>query len=419
MPDLVPRLAQGLLDELAPALRIVIVNGPRQSGKTTMLRQYQRVHGGSYRTLDNRQDQEAALADPVAFAVDGESPRLIDEVHLGGDWLVRAIKIAVDEDPRPGRFILSGSSRFLTIPTLSESLAGRAGFVDLWPLSMAEVTGGSADFLSRVFREPTSLQGTESSWTREEYIRAICLGGYPEARGLRSQVARSAWYDGYLTTVINRDISDFAEIGKLRAIPRLLGLVAARAGSPMVIADLARSADLDRATVRNYLTYLDTVFLTTEVLPWSTNLTPRLSKTPEVFLTDTGLAAHLLGATETDLRRVGHPALGGLVETFVHAELMKLATVTEIPVSIWQFRENTDREIDFILEGPGGAVVGIEVKATTSPGADTTKHLRWLRDRLGDRFTAGIVLHLGQRASSFGDNIWAVPVSALWGNGML
>ena len=419
MPDLVPRLAQGLLDELASALRIVIVNGPRQSGKTTMLRQYQRAHGGSYRTLDNRQDQEAALADPVAFAVDGESPRLIDEVHLGGDWLVRAIKIAVDEDPRPGRFILSGSSRFLTIPTLSESLAGRAGFVDLWPLSMAEVTGGSADFLSQVFRDPTSLQGTESAWTRDEYIRAISVGGYPEVRGLRSQVARSAWYDGYLTTVINRDISDFAEIGKIRALPRLLGLVAARAGSPLVIADLARSADLDRATVRNYLTYLDTVFLTTEVLPWSTNLTSRLSKTPEVFLTDSGLAAHLLGASEADLHRVGHPALGGMVETFVHAELMKLATVSELPVSIWQFRESDVREIDFVLEGPGGAVVGIEVKATTSPGADAAKHLRWLRDRLGDRFAAGIVLHLGQRASSFGDRIWAVPVSALWGHGTL
>jgi uncharacterized protein len=229
-------------------------------------------------------------------------------------------------------------------------------------------------------------------------------------------VARSAWYDGYLSTVINRDISDFAEIGKIRAIPRLLGLVAARAGSPMVIADLARSADLDRATVRNYLTYLDTVFLTTEVLPWSTNLTPRLSKTPEIFLTDTGLAAHLLGASEADLRRVGHPALGGLVETFVHAELMKLATVSEVPVSIWQFRDKDVREVDFVLEGPGGSVVGIEVKATTSPGTDTAKHLRWLRDRIGDRFAAGIVLHLGQRASSFGDGIWAVPVSALWGH---
>jgi hypothetical protein len=414
MVDLLPRLAQGRLDELASALRIVIVNGPRQSGKTTMLRQYQRTHGGSYRTLDNRQDQEAAIADPAAFAAEGQPPRLIDEVHLGGDWLIRAIKIAVDEDSRPGRFILSGSSRFLTVPTLSESLAGRAAFVDLWPLSMAELTGGRADFLSRAFNDPVSLRRTESAWTRDEYIRAICSGGYPEVRGLRSRIARSAWYDGYLTTVINRDISDFAEISKARAIPRLLGLAAARAGSPLVIADLARSADLDRATTRNYLTYLDTVFLTTEVPPWSTNLSSRLSKTPKVFLCDSGLAAHLLGASEPDLHRVGHPALGGLVETFVHAELMKLATVTEAPVSIWQLRENDAREIDFVLEGPGGAVVGIEVKATTSPGTDTAKHLRWLGERLGDRFTAGIVLHLGQRASSFGGKIHAIPVSALW-----
>lgn len=416
MGDLVPRLAQGLLDELASALRVVVVNGPRQSGKTTLLRQYQRAHGGSYRTLDNRQDQEAAIADPAAFAAEGQPPRLIDEVHLGGDWLIRAIKIAVDEDPRPGRFILSGSSRFLTIPTLSESLAGRAAFVDLWPLSLAELTGGPADFLSRVFGDPASLRGAESGWTRGEYIRAICSGGYPEARGLRSQIARSAWFDGYITTVINRDISGFAEISKARAVPRLLGLIAARAGSPLVIADLARSADLDRATVRNYLTYLDTVFLTTEVLSWSTNLSSRLSKTPEVFLTDTGLAAHLLGASEADLSRVGHPALGGLVETFVHAELMKLASVSDVPVSIWQFRENDNREVDFILEGPGGAVAGIEVKATTSPGTDTAKHLHWLRDRLGDRFAAGIVLHLGQRSTSFGGNIHAIPVSALWGH---
>jgi len=183
-----------------------------------------------------------------------------------------------------------------------------------------------------------------------------------------------------------------------------------------VIADLARSADLDRATVRNYLTYLDTVLLTSEVLPWSTNLSSRLSKTPEVFLTDSGLAAHLLGTSEADLRRVGHSALGGLVETFVHAELVKLAAASELPVSIWQFREHDDREIDFIIEGPGGAVAGIEVKSTTSPGTDTARHLRWLRDRLGDRFAAGIVLHLGRRASSFGGGIHAIPLSALWGH---
>ena len=135
-----------------------------------------------------------------------------------------------------------------------------------------------------------------------------------------------------------------------------------------------------------------------------------------MFLADSGLATHLLDVTEAELHRVGHPALSGLVETFVHAELMKLASVSEVPVSIWQFRENGNREIDFILEGPGGAVVGLEVKATTSPGTDSAKHLRWLRGRLGERFTAGVVLHLGRRASSFGDGIHALPISTLWGH---
>src|SRR5262249_28106554 len=161
--------------------------------------------------------------------------------------------------------------------------------------------------------------------------------------------ARSAWFDGYLATIIDRDISSFAEIGKIRALPRLLALVAARAGSPAVVADLARSVDLDRATVKTYLAYLDTVFLTAEVPSWSGNLTPRLAKTPKVYGTDTGLAAHLLGVTEQDLRRVGHPALGGLVETFVFTELMKLAAVSGERVSIYHLRHNEDREIDLIL----------------------------------------------------------------------
>lgn len=422
MTDLVPRMAQGLLDELVGALRVVIVNGPRQSGKTTMLKQYQGIHGGSYRTLDNRQDQEAAVADPVAFAQQGARPRLIDEVHRGGDWLVRAIKIAVDTDRSPGQFILSGSSRFLTVPTLSESLAGRAAFLDLWPLSVAERTGGGSGFLPWLF--DMSMGGArfaaqESSWTREDYIQVVIDGGFPEVLPHTSALVRRAWYDGYLTTVINRDISEFAEIGKASAIPRLLALLAARTGSSLVVADLARSADLDRLTTRNYLTYLDTVFLTVEVAPWSTNLTKRLSKTPKVFVTDSGLAAHLLGVSASDLQRVGHPSLGGLLETFVLTELLKLRTVSSVPVSIWQLREGQDREIDFVLEGPGGAIVGIEVKATTSPGTDTARHLRWLKEKVGERFKAGIVLHLGSRASSFGDGILALPVSALWDHAIL
>jgi uncharacterized protein len=279
---------------------------------------------------------------------------------------------------------------------------------------MAERTGGTADFLSRVFDVSSrDVSQEESRWTRRDYIQAICDGGYPEALSLTSALARRAWYDSYLMAIISRDISEFAEIGKATAIPRLLSLVAARSGSSAVVADLARSADLDRTTTRNYLTYLGIVFLTAEVAPWSTNLTKRLSKTPKVFLTDSGLAAHLLGVSAADLSRVGHPALGGLLETFVFTELLKLRTVSQVPVSIWQLREGQDREIDFVLEGPGGAVVAIEVKATASPGSDTARHLRWFKERIGDRFRAGIVLHLGSRSSSFGDGIVAMPVSAL------
>jgi uncharacterized protein len=144
-----------------------------------------------------------------------------------------------------------------------------------------------------------------------------------------------------------------------------------------------------------------------------------LSKTPKVYLTDSGLAAHLLGVSAADLRRTGHQAFGSLIETFVLTELMKLKPVTEINASIWQLRERDGREIDFVLEGPGGAVVGIEVKASASPGSDAARHLRWLKGQLGDRFTAGIVLHLGTHGSSFGDRIYAVPVSALWGHATL
>lgn len=181
---------------------------------------------------------------------------------MAADELLRRSLAAAEQ------FILSRSSRFLTVPTLSESLAGRAVFLDLWPLSVAERTGGPTDFFSRLFDASGSkIAGHESEWTRDDYIRVICEGGFPEVLPLTSAVVRRAWYDGYLTTVINRDISEFAEIGKAPAIPRLLGLVAARSGSPLVVADLARSADLDRATTCNYLTYLDTVFLTVEVAP--------------------------------------------------------------------------------------------------------------------------------------------------------
>lgn len=417
--ELVARLGAAQLQQLAAHLRIVMVTGPRQAGKTTLLTQYLDRAGGSYRTLDRPEVRQAAVDDPPTFVAYGDLPRGIDEVQLGGDPLVRAIKVAVDEDPRPGQFILSGSSRFLTIPTLSESLAGRVAFIELWPLSMAERTSASADVLERLFADPVADQPgwRPSPWGRDEYLDCIVAGGYPELLRIPTPIARRAWYDGYLSTVINRDIRDFATVARADAIGTLLRLVAARAGGIAVLTDLAQGAELARDTARSYLSYLDLVFLTISVPAWSAGATSRLTKSPKLFVSDSGLAAHLLDIESgSAIREPGHAALGPLLETFVATELRKAVAHSSVRARLFQLRTVDQREIDFMLEGPGGRLVAIEVKASTSPGADALRNLRWGRERFGDRLVAGILLHLGQHASSHGDRIHALPLSVLWDN---
>lgn len=416
MSSLIDRAASPVLDELAGALRVVIINGPRQSGKTTLLKEYQRRHGGTYRTLDDRQMLIAAHEDPLTFARYGDPPRLIDEVQRGGDSLVRSIKMAVDDDPRPGQFILSGSSRFLTIPSLSESLAGRAVFLDLWPLSTSERTGGPINFLDRAFTDPQEPATADSAWTRDDYIQAIVQGGYPEVRSLKTALTRRSWYRSHLATIIERDIRDFASVHQTQALPALLGLIAARAGSTTVISDLARSVDLNRETVKNYLAWLDMVFLTMTLPAWSGNLNSRIAKTPKLYPTDSGLAAYLLQAGTAQLKAPGNPLLGTLLEIFVATELLKLRTFAEADYSLWHYRDQSKREVDFIIEGPGGRIIAMELKASVSPGPSAVQNLRWLKERLGDRMVAGYLLHLGPHGASYGNGVHALPVSALWGH---
>ncbi|MFD3506362.1 ATP-binding protein [Nocardia sp. NPDC058666] len=417
--ELVPRAATEQLADAVQDLRVTVVNGPRQAGKTTLLEMFQAAHGGTYRSLDGAEELAAALGDPVAYVDSGERPLIIDEVQRGGERLILAVKRSVDQNRTPGQFVLAGSTRFLTVPTLSESLAGRAAFVDLWPLSMTERTCGGEDFLQTGLGRPAELVGDTSPWTRDDYLELITTGSFPEVIGMRNNSSRRRWFNGYLRTIIERDITEFADIRHAQALPRLAAMIAARAGSPFVASDVGNGLSLPGETIRTYLKYLETVFLTASAPAWSTNLVTRLTKAPKVFLTDSGVAANLTNTDIDTLRRPGHRSLGALTETFVFAELLKLKSLTCDAFEIMHYRDRDGREIDFILETPDGRIYAIEVKASSSPHSDDTRHLTWLRDKLGDRFTAGIVLHLGTKGFSYGDRILSLPLSALWGHAPL
>lgn len=417
--DLVVRSAADQLRDMVADFRAVVINGPRQAGKTTLLEMYRHGQGGTYRSLDDEEQLTAALADPSSYVQADTKPLIIDEVQRGGDSLVLAIKRAVDTNRDTGQFILTGSSRFLTVPTLSESLAGRTVFIDLWPFSMAERTGTDGSFAHRAFADVREFHGAQSTWTRNDYLDVICAGSFPEVLRVSSLASRRRWFNGYVRTVVSRDISEFADVQNLQMLPRLLAMVAARTGGTFVASDIGRGLGTTHDTVQSYLSYLDTVFLVSAVPAWSTNLTSRVTKTPKVYLTDAGLGAHLVRATPAALREPGHPLLGGLTETLVFTELLKLRSLTGDAFEIYHYRDRDGREIDFICETPDGLVLAVEVKATTSPGPRDIRHISWLRDKLGDRFVSGVVLHMGSNSFSYGDRLLSTPISTLWGDGEL
>ncbi|MBB5787623.1 ATP-binding protein [Jiangella mangrovi] len=415
MTGLIPRLARPRLDEQLRSFRAVVVNGPRQAGKSTLLHMHTKEHGGTYRSLDDPQWLTAATDDPTTFVSTGDRPLRIDEVQRGGNDLVLAVKAAVDRSREKGQFVLSGSSNFLTVPSLSESLAGRVGFVETWPFTVSERTGAPPDFCDLAFEDPRSLlRAPTSPWTRSDYLALICSGGYPEAVELREARARRQWFDSYLRSVVTRDVRSFARLQHATRVPRLLELVAARAGSITVVADVARSLEISTETARTYLGYLGIVYLTVDLPAWSTNLTTKAARTPKTYVSDPGLAAHVVRVNADGLQRPGHPALGGLTETFAATELIRLRGAASTAFDLHYFRDRDGREIDFVLESWDGRVVAIEVKASATPKSADARHLRWLRDKLGDRMRGGIVLHLGENAISLGDDIVAVPLSALW-----
>jgi len=403
---------------LLAALRdtpVVLVKGARQAGKSTLVRtQLAGEHPARYLTLDDAAVLAAAAHDPEAFIDSLAGPVVIDEVQRVPE-LFLAIKAAVDRERRPGRFLLTGSADVLLLPRVADALVGRLEPLTLWPLSQGEIEGTRETFIDDLFA-PRLRGFAAASEGRSELLHRLVRGGFPEAVTRTNEDRRRAWFASYLTTILQRDIRDLAQIEGLTALPRLLALLAARCGGLLNVSELSRTSGLPNTTLRRYLVLFETAFLVQLLPAWSAGLESRLVKSPRLHLCDSGLACHLMG---TDLQRLqGTPDLvGPLLETFVTNELRKQSGWSRTRVSLYHFRTHAGREVDLVLESDAGNVVGIEVKASSSLGASDLQGLRALQEAAGSRFLRGVVLYGGREPVAFASNLHALPLETLWGSG--
>jgi uncharacterized protein len=420
-PDLVPRRARRELEETLQALRVAVLNGPRQSGKTTLARQLVNATGGSFVTLDDPATLQACLGDPLTFLAAYRRPLVIDEFQLAGDTLLRSVKSVVDVDFARGQFLLTGSTRFLTVPSISESLAGRAGIVDLWPYTQGEAErrgAGSDGFLAALLDGGAPVrQLPEAPPARASYMSRICTGGFPEVQQL-PPAQRRRWFEAYVTTVTSRDVPGISRVQHVAELPKLLAALAATSGQQLVVSRLAEKIALSRQAVdATYLPLLETVYMSVRLPAWSRNLLSRVARHPKSYVADTGVAAHLLNVDERALADPMCPATGPLVETFVVDELIRQRSFGGDPVTLSHYRTHDGVEVDVIVEAPDGRVGGIEVKASASVSSADFRHLARIRDLLdasGGQFVRGVVLYTGDQVLPFGDRMVAMPLAALW-----
>jgi predicted AAA+ superfamily ATPase len=389
---------------------VVLLVGPRRAGKTTLARSIV-GHGRTYLTLDDPTTHEFAVSDPVGF-IRGLDRATIDEIQRAPALLL-AIKRSVDEDYRPGRFLLTGSANVMALPRVADSLAGRMETLRLLPLARGEMIGGRPDFLTTLFQG--NLRAPADPLLGDPLIEAVLTGGYPEAVARASPARRSDWGRAYLESVLTRDLRDIADIERLSDLPRLARLLALHSGQLVNYSQLGSAIAVSYKTAQRYVDLLEKIFLVSTLPPWSSNEIKRLVKTPKLHFVDTGLLSAARGLDGARLRR-HRTELGPLLETFVYGEVLRIASAADVRATPYHFRDHGGNEVDVVLERDDGMVAGIEVKARASVMASDFAGLRKLAQVLGSRFASGVVLYDGPTVVPFGAGLTAAPMSCLWGD---
>ncbi|MDE0004967.1 MAG: ATP-binding protein [Rhodospirillaceae bacterium] len=399
---------------------VVLIHGPRQCGKTTLAHH---IATASYRdytyvSLDDAVARDSARADPAGFVADLPERVILDEIQRAPE-LFEAIKVAVDRRRAPGRFLLTGSTNVLLLPSLSESLAGRMQIVRLHPLAQRELAAGvapadpprPAEFLDRLFDAGFDMQ--QADRLGDDLLERVVAGGFPPALARPTSRRRANWQRDYVEALVQRDVRDMTRIAALDALPRLLAAAAAQTARLFNLADLAAPFQMSRPTIGAYVELLERLFLLERLPAWHSNRLRRHVKRSKLHFGDTGLAAALLGVGGAALQ-ADRTLLGQLLETFVYQELRRQASWHEALLRFFHFRDRDGAEVDIVIEQAAGAVAGVEVKAAATVKPADFRGLRKLAAAASDRFACGVVLYDGEVSARFGERLHAVPIRRLW-----
>lgn len=410
--DLYPRRSHERVVAALGDTRVVVLNGARQTGKSTLARLVADSRPGTeIRYLDDAAVRASAAADPAAF-VRHDGLQVIDEVQRVPD-LVLAIKHTVDLDPRPGQFLLTGSARLFAMQQIPDLLPGRSETIELWPFSQGEIDRTADGFVDAIFEFGQDLVPKPSTLHRSDYVQRALVGGYPEAVRRVDPGRRARFFESTASDLISRDVRQLSDIERPADMRRLLGAVAAQMATLVVPGTLAGRLQIPVNTLKRYLDLLELLYIVDRIPAWSTNLTTRAIATPKLIVNDSGLAGHLAGIT---MRRAAHQTapIGPLLENFVLGELSRQLSWTAESVRLYHYRDRDGYEVDAVLEHASGDVVAIEVKAAETVRADDFRGIQRLARRLGDQLIAGIVLYAGTQPLPFGDRLRAFPISTLW-----
>lgn len=400
-----PRIAEAQLDT-----PVILLAGPRQSGKTTLVKEIAEQQKLQYLTMDDELTLLSAKQDPVGM-IRNLDKAVIDEIQRAPQLLL-AIKKSVDEDRRPGRFLLTGSANLMALPTVADSLAGRMETLSLLPLSQSEIGFESSNWIDNAFAG-NILKARKWS-VGDELVDRVLRGGYPEALSRASDRRRTIWAQQYIDALIERDVRDIANIDKLDQLPRFLQALAQTAGQMCNYTQLGGEIGINGKTASRYISIFEQMYLLKRIEPWAKNRLNRVIKTPKLQFIDSGLLSTLLGISHDEIQS-DRTRFGNVLETFVFGELLKHTTTADGSYQIMYYRDNDRVEVDFVIENTAGKLVCLEVKASATVKERDLRGLKKLAGLSGDQFQMGVLLYDGSETMPLGDNIWAVPISSLWG----